>query len=161
MASPRCSRDPHRLLYSIDLPYVQLRRQVHQQLHDKTTSSSPEFHRQMSLQPPQSAVDRQLSLTHVGGDVELLREIAALFIEDCPRALAELRQAVEQQDASKLENAAHALKGSVANFGAQDAVDAAFRLEQMGRSGTLSESAEALGALEHALLTVCAELAAL
>jgi hypothetical protein len=49
----------------------------------------------------------------------------------------------------------------VANFGAQAAVDAAFRLEQMGRAGKLGESAEALGALEHALLTVCAELAAL
>jgi HPt (histidine-containing phosphotransfer) domain-containing protein len=115
----------------------------------------------MSLQPPHSAVDRQLSLTRVGGDVDLLREIAALFIEDCPRALAELGQAVEQKDASKLENAAHALKGSVANFGAQASVDAAFRLEQMGRAGKLSESAEALAALEHALLTVCAELAAL
>jgi HPt (histidine-containing phosphotransfer) domain-containing protein len=95
----------------------------------------------------------------VGGDVDLLREIAALFIDDCPRALAELRQAVEQRDASKLENAAHALKGSVANFGAQVAVDAAFRLEQMGRAGELSESSAALDALEHALSTVCAELA--
>jgi two-component system, sensor histidine kinase and response regulator len=91
----------------------------------------------------------------------LLREIAVLFIEDCPRALAELRLAVEQRDATKIENAAHALKGSVANFGAQAAVDAAFRLEQMGRAGKLSESAEALDALEHALLAVCAELAAL
>ncbi len=115
----------------------------------------------MSLQPPHSAVDRQLSLTRVGGDVDLLREIAALFIEDCPRALAELRRAVEQRDASKIENAAHALKGSVANFGAQVAVDAAFRLEQMGRTGKLRESAEALGSLERALSTVCAELAAL
>jgi len=115
----------------------------------------------MSLQPPPSAVDRQLSLTRVGGDVELLREIAALFIEDCPRALAELRQAVEQREASKLENAAHALKGSVANFGAQVAVDAAFRLERMGRAGELEESAEALGALEHAISAVCTELAAL
>jgi HPt (histidine-containing phosphotransfer) domain-containing protein len=75
--------------------------------------------------------------------------------------LAELRQAVEQRDACKIENAAHALKGSVANFGAGTAVDAAFRLEQMGRAGELSESAAALGALELALTTVCAELATL
>jgi len=97
----------------------------------------------------------------MGGDIELLREIAILFVEDCPRALAELREAVEQGDASKLESAAHALKGSVANFGAQAAVDAAFRLERMGREGDLGQSTQALSALEHALSTVCAELAAI
>jgi two-component system sensor histidine kinase/response regulator len=115
----------------------------------------------MSLQPPASAVDRQLSLTRVGGDVELLREIAALFIEDCPRALQELRHAVDQGDSPKIENAAHCLKGSVANFGAKLAVDAAFRLERMGRAGELGDSAQALDALEHALAAVCAELATL
>ena len=111
--------------------------------------------------PPYLQVDLPLCLTRVGGDMELLREIAVLFIEDCPRAVAELREAIERQDALKLENAAHALKGSVANFGAQAAVDAAFRLEQMGRRGDLAESAAALGILERALATVCAELATL
>ena len=93
--------------------------------------------------------------------MELLREIAILFVEDCPRALAEIRDAVARGDAAKLENAAHALKGSVANFGAHSAVEAAFRLEQMGRAGQLGEALETLRTLEHALSAVCAELATL
>jgi two-component system sensor histidine kinase/response regulator len=115
----------------------------------------------MSDQVPESVLNRPLALSRVGGDTELLREIAVIFIDDCPRALAELREALANADARNLENAAHALKGSVANFGAETAVDAAFRLEQMGRSGRLDEAPETLRALESALALVCAELAAL
>jgi len=97
----------------------------------------------------------------VGGDLELLREIAVLFVEDCPRALAEIREAVERRDAAKLEHSAHALKGSVANFGAQAAVEAAFQLEQMGRAGQMGAASEILRALENALSAACAELATL
>jgi HPt (histidine-containing phosphotransfer) domain-containing protein len=61
----------------------------------------------------------------------------------------------------KLENAAHALKGSVANFGARNAVEAAFHLEQMGRANQMSEAEGMLGKLENALSAVCTELATL
>jgi two-component system, sensor histidine kinase and response regulator len=115
----------------------------------------------MSSPTPEPSLDRQLALSRVGGDLELLREIAALFLDECPRALLEIHQALEREDAVKLENAAHSLKGSVANFGASAAVSAAFRLEQMGRAQQLVEAPEALRALEHALSIVCAELNAL
>ena len=115
----------------------------------------------MNAQTPENALDRQLALARVGGDVELLREIAVLFIEDCPRAFAEIREAVARGDTAKLENAAHSLKGSVANFGARDAVEAAFRLEQMGRAHEMSNAEQMLRKLENALAAVCAELAAL
>ena len=115
----------------------------------------------MNPQTPENALDRQLALSRVGGDQELLREIAVLFIDECPRALAEIRDAVGCRDAVKLENAAHALKGSVANFGARDAVEAAFRLEQMGRAKEMTEAEGMLRVLETALSVVCSELAAL
>ena len=110
---------------------------------------------------PESSLDRQLALSRVGGDLDLLREIAVLFLDECPRALLEIHQAVAGDDAAKLENAAHSLKGSVANFGASAAVAAALRLEQMGRAQQLVEAPEALRALEQALSKVCAELTAL
>src|ERR1700676_33856 len=88
----------------------------------------------MSSPVPESSLDRQLALSRVGGDLELLREIAILFLDECPRALLEIQRALAAEDAVKLENAAHSLKGSVANFGASAAVAAALRLEQMGRS---------------------------
>jgi two-component system sensor histidine kinase/response regulator len=115
----------------------------------------------MSSSVPESSLDRQLALSRVGGDLDLLREIAVLFLDECPRALLEIHQAVAGEDAAKLENAAHSLKGSVANFGATAAVAAALRLEQMGRAQQLVEAPEALRALEQALSKVCAELTAL
>jgi HPt (histidine-containing phosphotransfer) domain-containing protein len=115
----------------------------------------------MSSSLPEPSLDRELALSRVGGDLELLREIAALFLDECPRALLEIHQAIAGGDAGKLENAAHSLKGSVANFGASTAVAAAFRLEQMGRARELIEAPEALRALEQALSVVCAELGAL
>jgi HPt (histidine-containing phosphotransfer) domain-containing protein len=48
----------------------------------------------------------------------------------------------------QLQRAAHALKGSVGNFCAQKAFDAALRLEKMGKSENLSEAEEAWSALE-------------
>jgi two-component system sensor histidine kinase/response regulator len=115
----------------------------------------------MNAQVPENALDRQLALARVGGDLELLREIAVLFIEECPRAFAEIQDAIARGDAAKLENAAHALKGSVANFGARDAVEAAFRLEQMGRTKDMSDAGQMVRRLESALSAVCAELGAL
>jgi HPt (histidine-containing phosphotransfer) domain-containing protein len=115
----------------------------------------------MSAQTPESVLDLQLALSRAGGDIQLLREIAVLFIEECPRGFAEIQAAVERGDSAALESAAHALKGSVANFGARAAVDAAFRLEQMGRTKELSEAEGMVRVLEGALSAVCTELATL
>ena len=115
----------------------------------------------MNAQAPENVLDLELALSRVGGDKQLLREIAVLFIEECPRAFAEIQESVAAGDAPKLENAAHALKGSVSNFGARDAVAAAFRLEQMGRANQMIEAQGMLPKLESALSAVCAELATL
>jgi len=115
----------------------------------------------MNAQAPENVLDLELALARVGGDKQLLREIAVLFIDECPRAFAEIREAVAAGDAAKLENAAHALKGSVSNFGARDAVAAAFHLEQMGRANQMTEAEGMLLKLESALSAVCAELATL
>ena len=115
----------------------------------------------MNAQAPENVLDLEVALARVGGDKQLLREIADLFLEECPRAFAEIQASIAAGDAAKLENAAHALKGSVSNFGARDAVAAAFRLEQMGRANELSDAEAMLHKLEIALSAVCAELATL
>jgi two-component system sensor histidine kinase/response regulator len=96
-------------------------------------------------------LDREALLDRVGGDREFLQEIASLFIQDCPRLLGGIKAAVSREDAQGLEHAAHTLKGSVANFGAEAARQAAFRLEALARSGDLTPAAEALSALEREL----------
>src|SRR5664279_1007875 len=84
------------------------------------------------------ALDRELALSRIGGDLELLQEIALLFLSDSSRMLEEIHKAVVSRNASGLDRAAHTVKGCVSNFGAQELYDAALALERMGRSDDLS-----------------------
>ena len=109
----------------------------------------------------QTLLDRELALTRVGGDAELLKEIATLFLEDYPLTLSELHDAVDRGDAQTVERAAHGLKGSVSNFGAKPAVEAARNIEDMGRAHRLAEVAQVLNTLELALAALRPELESL
>jgi len=108
-----------------------------------------------------AAFDRDLALSRVGGDAELLKEIAELFLEDYPNSLNELHEAVDKRDARMLERSAHGLKGSVSNFGARRAVEAALQLETMGREQKLVEVEQVLHTLELALAALRPELESL
>jgi two-component system, sensor histidine kinase and response regulator len=98
---------------------------------------------------PSAVLDRDVILERVGGDVEFLQELAGLFAEDCPKLLTEIRSAIASGDARGLEHAAHTLKGSVSNFAAEPAREAAYRLEMLGRNGNLMPAPEACFALEY------------
>jgi CheY-like chemotaxis protein/HPt (histidine-containing phosphotransfer) domain-containing protein len=74
-------------------------------------------------------------LARVGGDRELLAEISRLFVDDAPRHLAKIREALGARDGEALRRAAHGLKGAAANFDAEGVVQAARALEEMGRTG--------------------------
>jgi two-component system sensor histidine kinase/response regulator len=105
--------------------------------------------------------DREGAMARVGGDAELLHEIACLFLEDYPRALEEIRHAAERGDARNLERSAHGLKGSVATFGAAAAMEAAKSLEAMGRAQQLAEVEQVVRTLELALAALRPELESL
>lgn len=115
----------------------------------------------MSAPLTESAVDRDLALSRVGGDIELLKEIAVLFLDEYPKVLQELHSAIVRGDAKAVERTAHGLKGSVSNFGAKAAVEAARTLESMGRSHQLAGLDESIQALERALANLKPELQAL
>jgi HPt (histidine-containing phosphotransfer) domain-containing protein len=105
-----------------------------------------------------AAMDRTLALSRVGGDAELLREIGQLFLAEYPSLLSRLAVAVANQDAPAVDRTAHSLKGSVVNFGAQAAYQAALELEQMGRTQNLGDAYRRLGELERALAALHSEL---
>jgi len=94
------------------------------------------------------AMDRNAARERLEGDSELLAEMAGLFLDECPRLLSEIRSAVARQDGGALERAADSLKGSVANFAATSAMEAASILAQMGRLGRLQNAPQACAALE-------------
>jgi len=64
-----------------------------------------------------------------------MQRVVALFLEDGQRDVA-IRDSSAVLIAMRLEYAAHRLKGSVANFFASDAVDAALRWKLSGTHAT-------------------------
>lgn len=108
-----------------------------------------------------AVLDRTVALSRVGGDAELLKEIAQLFLSEYPSMLEQLREALAAGDAKLVERTAHGLKGSVANFGAPAAVEAARMIEVLGRAQQLAEVQQVLRTLELALATLHPELEAL
>jgi HPt (histidine-containing phosphotransfer) domain-containing protein len=73
-------------------------------------------------------------------DEELVRELLALFVEDCPGRMAAIAAAVSAGDAAALRVAAHTLKGALSVFGPVRAVKTARDLEAIGLAGDLTRA---------------------
>jgi PAS domain S-box-containing protein len=98
------------------------------------------------VEPPPLNWDK--ALESVAGDRELLRELASIFLATYPQWMSKLREALAGRDSAGLRRLAHTLKGSVAQFRADEVGRAAGRLETMGDKGDLAGAAEALTVLE-------------
>jgi HPt (histidine-containing phosphotransfer) domain-containing protein len=91
--------------------------------------------------------DKSSALERVDGDADLLRELAALFLEEVPALLAAAESAVERSDGAALRQAAHSLKGSASNLSALAAAAAARQLEQMGAAHDFATARDAFAVL--------------
>ena len=122
------------------------------------TLRSPEL---KTLQTVESAdvIDRAVALARVEGDVELLRELIELFLDDSANLLAEVRESVVRRDEKALERAAHKLKAPLGTFGAQASVDLVQKLEEMGRDGNLVDAKVTLDILEEEIERLTSTLA--
>ena len=100
-------------------------------------------------------------MDRVGGDFKVLQELTAIFWDDCPRMLSNIRKALEARSPADLSRAAHMLKGSVANFGSKSASDAALKLEMLWQSGTLKGGDKLFSMLEESLSRLRPALVAL
>ncbi|HKV42000.1 MAG TPA: ATP-binding protein, partial [Blastocatellia bacterium] len=94
--------------------------------------------------PAEMVLDKLEAMQRVEGDLDLLREIRKLFLEEYPPLLARIEEAIARDDGPALAAAAHTLKGAIVNFGARPAFRAALRLEKIGHSGKLNGAGEAL-----------------
>jgi two-component system, sensor histidine kinase and response regulator len=95
--------------------------------------------------------DQAAAMDRVGGDLELLIELAGMFLDDQPRMMDEIKVAVDSCDGESLHRSAHAIKGAVGNFSAQQAFDAALKLEMLGRGNDFADAKSAFESLEEAL----------
>lgn len=91
-----------------------------------------------------SPVDLTELLISLDGDKQVLRELVEHSIEFFPQHLMEIKSAIEKKDAPALRHSAHALKGEVANFGAQKAYSRLLELEIKGRNSEFEGALELL-----------------
>jgi two-component system, sensor histidine kinase and response regulator len=74
-------------------------------------------------------------------DDDLIAEVIAAFVVDCPGRLAEIRAGVVALDGRAIRSAAHALKGAASNLSARPVAACADDLEQLADAATLDAAA--------------------
>jgi two-component system, sensor histidine kinase and response regulator len=140
-------------------------RKVHHESLDKKEQDKKEQKQATTSLPVSkfyspSTFDLEKAMETVLDSKDLFQEIAGMFLEKLPEYIAGIREAIAEKDSGALERAAHALKGSVGNFGAREAFDAAFRLEKSGKYGKMDALEEELSILEKSFAELADEMKA-
>ena len=102
--------------------------------------------------------NRAEALDRIGGDEELLRDLCHIFLEESPKLLQRLQQAVSAGDTDGVMRAAHSLKGEASYLGADGTSHAAREMEEMGQQRDLSRAGEALAVLQREVASLQLEL---
>ncbi|MCK4728002.1 MAG: Hpt domain-containing protein [Desulfobacterales bacterium] len=93
--------------------------------------------------------DKSVLLGRLGGDEELFDEVISVFMKDAPVQLEQLRQALNDNDAERVRQQAHRIKGASANIGAQALSDLAFEIETAGKDAKLDVVLPLVGKLKE------------
>jgi HPt (histidine-containing phosphotransfer) domain-containing protein len=107
--------------------------------------------------PPQPSViawDMGKTLEQLGGDEELFREVVEIFLDDVPKHLTSLRQAIEDGDGEAIERTAHILKGELGYLGISEISRKAREMEAFGQKSDLLPAAGLYATLEPELSEV-------
>ena len=91
-------------------------------------------------------------------DAEFVNELINTFLEDSPLQIADMHQALADNNSENFRRAAHTLKSNSANFGAALLVEMAKELEKMGKENDLEDAKSKLAGLENAYTQVSREL---
>lgn len=106
------------------------------------------------------AFDLEGALENAGGEPEFLCELIGVLSEQADALMAQLRQAMSDDDSEAVMRTAHTIKGAVANFCAARAADVAYRVEVLGKEERLGEAPAAVDALQRELGRLGDELTA-
>jgi HPt (histidine-containing phosphotransfer) domain-containing protein len=107
--------------------------------------------------PQDAGIDLSAALRRLGGDAELLREMALIVVQDMPELLVQACSGLMSDDLEPAARAAHSLKGLAANF-SEPAARAAQEAETAIRSGNADQAGMALVTLERFIARLIAEL---
>jgi CheY-like chemotaxis protein len=85
-----------------------------------------------------------------GGDQDFLRELITTLLAEIDKLLADIRRALQDQNAAALRLAAHTLKSNAQNCGATQLIQVSKDVEMLAKSGSLEAAAARLPLLETA-----------
>jgi len=125
----------------------------------------PEVKEAPAVAMPHSEINRQAlqnirALSATNGDA-LLDRVLHAYLDDTPSHLHTLRQAIAAGDTGQLRKAAHSLKSSSANVGADALAQRCRELEQLGRNDTTAGAAVLLADMERTFQAVRQALGAI
>jgi CheY-like chemotaxis protein/HPt (histidine-containing phosphotransfer) domain-containing protein len=93
-------------------------------------------------------------LKRLGGDEKLFYEVVQIFLEETPKNLDGLRQAISRGDAETIEKTAHSPKGELGYLGIPGVSQKVRELEKMGRRHDLQHAAGVFAAIETEISAV-------
>ncbi|MBS0203523.1 MAG: response regulator [Planctomycetes bacterium] len=85
--------------------------------------------------------DPQVALRRMGGDADLLDQIAGMIVTLGPQWLQELQQRLDERDTTSVRRLAHSLKNSAENVAGQTASTILFRVETFAARDDLNSAA--------------------
>ena len=103
-----------------------------------------------------AVVDRLRQLTPPG-EPDVLAEIFTVFLEEVPRRIERLKAAWWEGNAAEVQRAAHSLKGSSGNIGADALFEVCRQIDDRAKTGALHID-QLIAALDREYLNVEAEI---
>ncbi|MBI2813097.1 MAG: Hpt domain-containing protein [Opitutae bacterium] len=104
-----------------------------------------------------AAIQALRDLSPDGGQ-EFFQELVAIYLADTPKHLAQLEDALNRQDAAVARRAAHTMKGSSGNFGAEELAKLAHEIEKACKSSNVAAATALLPEFRKQFATVVAAL---
>ena len=94
------------------------------------------------------------ALRSVQGDVELLRAVVSAFLDECPRHLDQLQDAISRDDAKTVHRLTHTIRGTTSTLGIALLGATASEFEQKSRAGDLTNADDCMDRLRKQLAEV-------
>jgi len=97
-------------------------------------------------------VDFDTALTQVPGGVKVLKDLARIFLMECPKLLKDFRQGLADENVELTQRAAHTLKGAARILAANRLAALAGELEKLAKDKQLDTVRSRLGEIEAAVI---------
>jgi HPt (histidine-containing phosphotransfer) domain-containing protein len=94
----------------------------------------------VSLETPDTDWDIRSALERLGGDEKLLYEVLDIFIDQAPKDVATIRNALVRDDFETIERTAHTLKGNLGYLGISKVLEEAGQLEILGHKNEMEQA---------------------